>query len=221
MRKDADPTLRPGPAYQGEPAWPSSGCLRIPELVLPDVRFWEVLRSRRSRRSLAPAPLRETLGWLNASTRPAFTAEHLGLPRTKTPSISAGALNSITPLLLLGRGHPRLLRPRPLDAVAEVLSIHDVAPLLALRARAREAVPPTAGCDLVVLVCDMAKLGAAYDAADSLGWRDAGAVLQTLGLTATAAGLGFCPLALLGGEVCDALSIRPRLRGVGVAVVGL
>ena len=114
-----------------------------------------------------------------------------------------------------------MLRPRPLDAGAEVLRVHDAAPLLALRTRAREALPTSTGCDLVVLVCDTARLHAAYDAAESLGWRDAGAALQTLGLTATAAGLGFCPLALFGGEVRDALTIGPRLLGVGVAVVGL
>ena len=93
--------------------------------------------------------------------------------------------------------------------------------MLALRARAKEALPGTAGCDLIALICDMAALHAVYEAADSLGWRDAGATLQTLSLTATAAGLGFCPLALLGGEVCDALGMGPRWRSVGVAVVGL
>ena len=221
MRQDADPTPRPDATPGERAAWPVAGRLRVPELPLPDVGFWEVVRSRRSRRSLAPAPLRETLGWLNASTRPAFKAEHQGLPRTKTPSIAAGALNSITPLLLVGRGHPRVLRPRPLDAAAEWLAIHDAAPLETLRARAQQALPMAAGCDLVVLVCDMAKMGAAYEAAKSLGWRDAGALLQTLSMTATAAGLGFCPLALLGGEVRDALAIGPRFESVGIAVVGL
>lgn len=221
MGERDDPTPRPDPAYEGELAWPASGRLAVPEIPLPNVPFWKVLRSRRSQRRLAPAPLRESLNWLNASTRPCFTAEHTGLTRTKTPSISSGALNSVTPLLLLGRGRPRLLRPRPLEGAAEVLAVSDAAPLLALRSRATEILPATAGCDLVALVCDMTKLRAAYDTPDSLGWRDAGAMLQTLGFTATAAGLGFCPLALLGGEVCNALGTGPRLRSVGVAVVGL
>jgi hypothetical protein len=221
MGEGNDPTPRPDPAFEKEPAWSASGRLAVPDVRLPDVRFWQVLRSRRSRRDLSPAPLRETLGWLNASTRPAFMAEHLGLQRTKTPSISAGALDSITPLLILGRGRPRVLRPRPLDGAAERLAVHNDAPLLVLRARAKEALPATSGCDLIALVCDMAKLRAGYSAADSLAWRNAGAMLQTLSLTATAAGLGFCPLALLGGEVRDALSMGPSWRSVGVAVVGL
>jgi hypothetical protein len=221
MHEDPDPIPRPDVSSREEAAWPATRRLWVPELPLPDVGFWEVARSRRSRRKLVPAPLRETLGWLNVSTQPAFAAEYQGLPRTKTPSISAGALSSITPLLLLGRGHPRLLRPQPLEAAAEFLRLHKAEPLLALRARAREALPTSAGCDLVLLVCDMAKLDTAYEAAKSLGWRDAGAMLQTLGLTATAAGLGFCPLALLGGEVRDALAIGPRFESVGVAVVGL
>lgn len=57
--------------------------------------------------------------------------------------------------------------------------------------------------------------------ADSLSWRNAGALLATMQLAAGGLGLGFCPLGLLGEEV--AASLFPssgRLVAVGTCLVG-
>lgn len=45
----------------------------------------------------------------------------------------------------------------------------------------------------------------AYADSETLVWRDAGAMLQTLALVAELFGLGFCPLGILGSEVVSAL----------------
>lgn len=53
-------------------------------------------------------------------------------------------------------------------------------------------------------------------------WRDAGALLQVLSMTAHSVGLGFCPIGLLGSEVAEAISsISEKLEGVGAAWLGL
>lgn len=217
----SEPNPRVHPVAPPEISWPVCARLAVPWLDPPDVPFTVVLRSRRSRRRLSPAPLNQTLGWLNFTTAPAYFSEHAGVQRLQAPALSAGALSSVIPLLLSRRGRPRLFRPRPLDSETEALAVSDLDPLYRLRANATTLLPCAGGCDLVVLLCDLERLTAAYEGAESLAWRDAGAMLQTLALTATAVGLSFCPLGLLGGEVTEALGIGHRLRSVGVAVVGL
>lgn len=217
----SEPRPRAHPIALPEISWPVRARLAVPWLDPPDVPFALVLHSRRSRRCLCPAPLKQTLGWLNFTSAPAYVSEHSGIERLRAPALSAGALSSVIPLLLSGRGSARLFRPRPLDFGAEALAVGNLDPLFRLRANATTLLPGTSGCDLIALLCDFQCLAAVYEDAESLAWRDAGAMLQTLALTATALGLGFCPLGLLGGEVTEALDIGDRLRGVGVAVVGL
>lgn len=72
----------------------------------------------------------------------------------------------------------------------------------------------------VFLLGDVARVTAVYENSLSLLWRDAGALLQTLFLSATAFRLAFCPLALLGREIAEALGLEGRLIGAGSAVIG-
>ena len=84
---------------------------------------------------------------------------------------------------------------------------------------AGEIVPHARGT-AVVLLADAARVAAAYDNPQSLLWRDAGALLQTLFLAATAFRLAFCPLGILGHEVVQALGLKKRITAAGVAMIG-
>lgn len=170
---------------------------------------------------MSRAPLRETLSWLNYTTAPAFRVEESGFDRVRGPALSSGALGSVTPVLVSCLGSPRLFRPEPLTNAAAQLEVRNIDPLKDLCRRATSILPDAATCDLVILISHFDRLEFAYQAPESLAWRDAGAMLQTLALTATALGLGFCPLGLLGGEVVQALGPCGDVRAVGVAVVGL
>lgn len=167
------------------------------------------------------APLHEALGWLNYATAPAAVGEVDGIPRVRAPSLSAGALASTAPVLLSRRGMPRLFRPQPTNDVAVQLEVSNPEPLKLLRGRVDDLLPGAQACDIVVLLSNVARLDAVYETSQSLAWRDAGAMLQTLALTATAFGLGLCPLGLLGSEVVQALALPDDVQAVGLSVIGI
>jgi hypothetical protein len=126
----------------------------------------------------------------------------------------------VTPILVSGSGYPRAWQCRPEAGEVDVLKIADSLAIRRLRDEARDLLPDCRGCDLVVLASDDDLLAAAYETWQSLALRDAGALLQTLALAATALGLGFCPLGILGGAALQALASPRRFRALGVAVVG-
>ena len=182
--------------------------------------FDDVFLSRRSRRALARASLRDELGWLGYATTAQFEAEHQGLPRSLRPALAAGALHAVTPILVSGSGYSRAWRCRPESGEVDALMIVDALAIRRLRDEATDLLPDCRGCDLVVLVADDDLLAAAYETWQSLAWRDAGALLQTLALAAAALGLGFCPLGMLGGAALEALAAPRRFRALGAAVIG-
>jgi hypothetical protein len=167
------------------------------------------------------ARLKDVLGWLSYATTPAFIGSQNGIPRSRGPALASGALQAITPVLLSGAGQPRVWRCEAQLGIVGQLAVADAASTLSLRAQARELLPDCRGCDLVVLVSDDALLESVYDEWETLAWRDAGAMLQTLGFAATALGLGFCPLGILGSMLLEGLAAPRRFRARGVAVVGV
>ena len=102
--------------------------------------------------------------------------------------------------------------------------------LQALRVLAREdleaflrdchTILPEASGTGIVLVGDINRVAALYKRPESLLWRDAGVLLQTLALVATAYRLAFCPLGILGTAVVRALGLPEPTLGVGVALIG-
>jgi hypothetical protein len=114
-------------------------------------------------------------------------------------------------------GEERLARYDPILHAVDFLANTDG--LVRGRDRLRAAAPDADGTFLV-LVADVSRTDAAYESAVSLVWRDAGALLATLHLTATAMALGFCFLGLLGHDIVASISDAPTLLAVGAAVVG-
>jgi Nitroreductase family len=166
------------------------------------------------------APLREIINWIAFSTRPRFVLASDTLKRTRRPSPSAGALHPLDVTLVDWRGAPRLMH---YDSFLHQLDI--LGPLKGLDhlrqlAHATEEIVSGARGTAVVLLGDVARVGAAYDNPDTLFWRDAGALLQTLFLAATAFRLAFCPLGVLGQQVVQALGLEQQLIAAGVALIG-
>jgi hypothetical protein len=60
-----------------------------------------------------------------------------------------------------------------------------------------------------------------YQNGCSLVWRDAGALLGVMALTAAAQELNFCPLGITGEPWASALSDQGKLVGVGLALLGV
>ncbi|NWD69157.1 nitroreductase family protein [Pseudomonas gingeri] len=73
----------------------------------------------------------------------------------------------------------------------------------------------------VLFVAEPGKTMAKYDEGYSLVWRDAGALLAVMALTAHAQGLNFCPLGITGEPWARSLADEGQLIGVGVGLLGL
>ncbi|WP_146009902.1 hypothetical protein [Janthinobacterium sp. ROICE36] len=216
MSLTEDPTPLGDTAFL-EYTWPvvSSKVFEVGE-VAPTRTLADVIEHRRSNRVLAPASLEQTVGALLFALRPRFWKEGDSLKRSRRPSLSAGALHPITVLLFQERAVFRLNAELSL---LERLQFSDE--VYSAWVSKCQSVLPEANGTFLMLVADMARPNSAYANSESLVWRDAGALLQTIALVAELFGLGFCPLGILGHEVVTELHSDGQLLAVGAAVIGL
>lgn len=131
---------------------------------------------------------------------------------------SAGGLHGIHILCLpIGEGHAagiyddvdhELRAPGPLSRARELN-----------RRSAREIAGVNAGTTLQFFA-DVARYHACYDSADTLVWRDAGALCVVVALVAAALDLVSIPLGRHGRTIVEAAKIGDRFVGVGALHVG-
>jgi nitroreductase len=196
--------------------WPISRVIPFGPGSAPRERsFLDVFESRRSGRALISAPLEELVDALRLALVPRFWKEGDPLGRSRRPALSAGALHPISVLLF---ADATVYRVNAGQSVLEELNVS--AELRTSWISKCKNVLPAAKGEFISLIADMARPMAAYDKSESLVWRDAGALLQTLALAAESYGLGFCPLGILGGEVIAALPKADQLISVGAAAIG-
>jgi SagB-type dehydrogenase family enzyme len=167
---------------------------------------------------MARAPIDEIINALGFAIRPRFWKEDDEFGRTRRPAMSAGALHPFSVLIIPGREDHRLFRYDAVEHCLETLRT-EVATLKVWFEHSAELLPDADGSALI-LVADIAKQEAVYERAESLAWRDAGALVQTIAMVCTAYHLAFCPLGLLGSEIVATLGAPDRLVAAGTALVG-
>jgi len=200
--------------------WPSSGTLALEpasSLNSGNTAFEELASQRRSRRSFAPLSL-ELLGaltWLSCRTLKSgfrFSSIELSL----RPSPSAGAIHPIHVLIVqanLDGWH----RYDPIaHSLRQVQTLLDPRSVMADMQQVLAAPEAT----LLLFAAEPGLTAAKYEAACSLVWRDAGALLGTMAMAAEFLGLSFCPLGVTGEPWISRLLDQPGLTGVGAAFVG-
>lgn len=220
MTRTEDPHPLDETGRPSEYQWPVESTEALPAIEMPSGEsFTSVLEARRSTRAVRCAPLAVILNMLAFATTRRFIKDGDLLRRTRRPSLSAGALHPLSVLLMPGAEDLRMLRVNVDDAALEHISF-PAGELVTVIERSRELLPEARG-SLVALIADVSRPATAYERFESLVWRDAGALLQTLALCSQAYGLAFCPLGLLGNEIVDALPDRTNLVAVGMAVVGV
>jgi nitroreductase len=122
--------------------------------------------------------------------------------------------------MVTGRRRPRILRLDPFTTRLNLLRLDNPGRLSALVDKATRIVP-SAAADILVLAADPSATHAVYEEAASLVWRDAGALMQTMHLCATALRLGLCPMGIQGHEALEAVfGDSPAFLAAGAAVVG-
>ncbi|MBI0361031.1 nitroreductase family protein [Burkholderia oklahomensis] len=215
LRTDDPKPLGDGP--YSDYIWPVDSSTQFEPLSAPARRtFVDVFEQRRSTRALSPAPLELTVGALLFALVPRFWKEGDVLRRSRRPTLSAGALHPISVLLFSESAVFRINADScMLEKLAFTTEVRD-----AWVSKCRRVLPAANGA-FITLVADMARPMSAYADSETLVWRDAGAMLQTLALVAELFGLGFCPLGILGSEVVSALPSGGQLLAAGAAAIGL
>lgn len=214
---DGEPRPRADPVVPATTVWPVSEVAKCAGVAGPkDLPFSSILESRRSHSDMCRAPMRDVVNAVAFAVRPRAVLKADRFGRSRRPSPSAGAIHPVEVLLVQ---EARVFRYEALGHELQVLRVSRPGSLRAFRQDCKEILPGAAGTALV-LVGDGKRVDAMYERPSSLLWRDAGVLLQTLALVATAYGLAFCPLGILGGSVVDSIGLAGEVRAAGVALVG-
>ena len=193
-----DHSPRPRRALQHVPRfhYPSGSKTYLPDVSRPSINFWEVLGRRRSRRRFARLDLATLSSVLwSAGRSKGSTASGDPFLFAQRPYPSAGSLYPID-LLVFSPDHGGGER---YDPVAHALvDLELPAPEIERFLAVVEESLPLGNATLIWLVADVQVVRARYHHHETLVWREAGAVLATLGLVAEAHGLNHCMLGMTG-----------------------
>ncbi|WEK34733.1 MAG: nitroreductase family protein [Candidatus Pseudobacter hemicellulosilyticus] len=172
----------------------------LPEILdTNQILFFTVLKRRRSTRSFGKLSLNElsTLLWHSAKVQKLFVSEN-GAILSHRPAPSAGGIHPIDVFVSL----PTLINERKLllyDPIGHRLGRLIINPVD--ESSFFEEVNNCLQMDNGTLIwfgAYMASTALKYHNPESLVWRDAGALLMTFQLVATALGIASCPVGTLG-----------------------
>jgi hypothetical protein len=194
--------------------------LPIPEGVTSGPTL-EVLHRRRSRRTYGPLSdeVLSCLLWFAAKTL-ATSRESSGFPWQHRPAPSGGGRHPIYILVITPTVNPPtvcLYEPEG-HALLTLKGSPEAEPrqfLTSLEA----ALSPQQGT-VLWFAADHLRTATRYEHGESLVWRDAGALLATIGVAAEALNLPFCAYGITGDEWIGRLLPSSRFFGVGGCVIG-
>lgn len=214
-----EPRPRAYPRSSDDLEWPVAGSVVLPIAVVPQLDFADLFESRRSVRRLTRPPLARVASAIAFATRSRFVRDTESAPRYRRLSPSAGALHPFRVVMSTSAG---AFRSWLIDADAQMLHRLDVKSALSAtlsREQIRELAPEALGF-AITLIGNEGLLKAHYSEHESLFWRDAGALMQTLLLSFEAFGLHSCMLGVSGAELVKALGLKAPARAGGIIVVG-
>jgi len=214
-----DPLPRPIPKSYEPYEWELGEVCSLPTpneaLTRP---FSEVLDARTSQREFGVVYDQQlgTFLWHACRTR-GIGSTKLGFALEHRASPSAGAIHPIH-IIVKQPNDDRwwLYEPRAHQLVELVYAFKRLAGLYELSLQ-------VLGGEKAIRILFLAEPGKTlgkYQDGSSLVWRDAGALLGVMALTATAQGLNFCPLGITGEPWASALADKGKLAGVGLALLG-
>jgi hypothetical protein len=216
-----DEPLPRRPSLGWQPFIPAGSTVEKLDRPLPrgDRNFQSVLAARRSSigNSVHWSVIGELL-WYAAGLKGYAQAGRAGLPIGWSASPTSGGLQSICIVCISDdAAAPRLYEPY--NHAFSVLATDSNAVLRENRAAVTSVVGAHRGCTLR-LIGDRSKLLAAYDNADSLLLRDAGAMVATICLCAEWLGLCACPLGFLGNSMLPLIGFpSDRFQGAGAVQI--
>lgn len=199
--------------------WPTTSAINVLPLPPPPESFAQVLLRRRSARVISCCSLRDLVSAISFATRSLYVRRVADAERFRRPSPSAGGLHPLHVLLASPSGAARVFLADPDKSRLVCLAVTRPEQMDALRDR-RHSILPHARGYLLVLAGNMDLLGAHYENSETLFWRDAGALAQTLALTFEAYRLKSCLMGVSGSEMVKAIGMENALTAAGAMVVG-
>lgn len=215
-----DPLPKPTPEWYEPLEWELGKAYTLPTPSSETLSrpFNEVLNSRASRREFGFVHDQQlgTFLWHACRTRGVDTS-NLGFDLEHRAAPSAGAIHPIH--IIVKRpsdGRWWLYNPKAHQLVELKNSTSRLAGLYELTLQVLDGNDATR----ILFLAEPGKTLGKYQDGCSLIWRDAGALLAVMALTATAQGLNFCPLGITGEPWASSLADQGKLAGVGLAVLG-
>lgn len=185
----------------------------------PKADFFDVLASRRSTPPNRPLNFRRLsdLLWYAAAYR-RIAADGQGRPWYSRSAASAGGVHPIE--IFVEDPEWSAARYNPLKHAIEVVEIASRERWDAYRREIRRALPAGDGT-MFTFLADVTATAARYAQPESLVLRDAGALVATFQLTATALNLACTPIGIKGETFVDAMGASPeRFLACGVVCAG-
>lgn len=217
---DLNPTSKDTEDVVSPFAYPISYTKRLPRLshhYLSD--FFELTRLRTSEKNLKDlsASQLSDLLWYAAKVINTHYQEN-GYILSHRPSPSAGARHPIDLLIITPSENSVFQYYNPFDHSLNSLKLDET---LFAEFFAHINSNITIGKGTVIwLIAHVNRTSAKYDNPVSLVWRDAGALLQILQMTATAMGLGSCPFGTLADPFIDKLFTDATIISCGGIIIG-
>jgi SagB-type dehydrogenase family enzyme len=201
--------------------WPKSTTIKLtPHAPKDQQSFVQVLDNRRSKRNfkiISPSELGKLL-YLSNRTR-LRERNSVNIMVESRPVVSAGGLHTVDCLVLFPE-QTSWRRYNAFNHSLECLCLENYLYSDLVKA-ARNFFPDAHNAALIWYVGDTTRISAKYENAESLLWRDAGAIIATQSLVAEYLGYSFCPIGLTGGTEAKNLSSERQMAGLGLSFVGL
>lgn len=183
----------------------------------------DVLMSRRSRRDFGPLNTEQLSNvlWFSCKVLDNGSDSPHGRAWQFRPTPSAGARHPIDILIVEGdvMSVPTVTLYDPLAHALKRLRLPNVLPLIDLLREIKQVLPWERGV-IVLFAAQFGRTAAKYEHADSLVWRDAGALIATLGIAAEGLGLACCALGVTCEPWLSQAFETTLLSGVGGCVLG-
>ncbi len=194
--------------------------LPIPEGVTSAAAL-EVLHRRRSRRTFGPLSDEQlsSLLWFAAKTL-ATAREPSGFPWQHRPAPSGGGRHPVHILVMAPEVDPSAVcLYEPEGHALLTLEISSESSPRQFLHTLQSVMPPQQGT-VLWFAADQLRTATRYEHGESLVWRDAGALLATIGMAAEALNLHCCGYGITGDDWISRLLPPSRFVGVGGCVFG-
>ena len=217
-----EPSPKPNLSRIGEKSdWGATSVLKdvYPKLTCRKP-FDKVFEDRRTRRVFSSVDLRETRGFIQHVFAPRQISRKRLSDLSRKTMISAGALHPLDVIIIDGKeiDEPLLFSDKTKRFLT--LPILNQSGLDKAIGDAKCIVPSAEG-HMLLFVGDKRRVFKAYEAPESLLWRDGGAAMQACSMAACAYDYAFCPLGYTGTAALNALEApHKEFVALGLAVFG-